>query len=84
MDKRLKELLEGADVFGLPLNYYIHSDTKDNNLVGYSYLQTVLLLKVLDELKKLNESNDKVEVKETKAVKVTTKKEETKEETPKK
>ena len=84
MDKRLKELLEGVDVFGLPLNYYIHSDTKDNNLVGYSYLQTVLLLKVLDELKKLNESNDKVEEKETKTVKATTKKEETKEETPKK
>nr|DAN63641.1 MAG TPA: hypothetical protein [Herelleviridae sp.] len=83
MDNRLKELLEGVDVFGLPLNHYIHSDTKDNNLIGYSYLQTVLLLKVLDELKKLNENNN-VEVKETKTTKATTKKEETKEETPKK
>ena len=79
MDNRL----EGVDVFGLPLNHYIHSDTKDNNLIGYSYLQTVLLLKVLDELKKLNENNN-VEVKETKTTKATTKKEETKEETPKK
>lgn len=83
MDNRLKELLEGVDVFGLPLNHYIHSNTKDNNLIGYSYLQTVLLLKVLDELKKLNENNN-VEVKETKTTKATTKKEETKEETPKK
>lgn len=83
MDNRLKELLEGVDVFGLPLNHYIHSDTKDNNLIGYSYLQTILLLKVLDELKKLNENNN-VEVKETKTTKATTKKEEIKEETPKK
>ena len=83
MDNRLKELLEGVDVFGLPLNHYIHSDTKDNNLIGYSYLQTILLLKVLDELKKLNENNN-VEIKETKTTKATTKKEETKEETPKK
>lgn len=83
MDNRLKELLEGVDVFGLPLNHYIHSDTKDNNLIGYSYLQTILLLQILDELKKSNEDN-KVEVKETKTVKATTKKEETKEETPKK
>ena len=83
MDNRLKELLEGVDVFGLPLNHYIHSDTKDNNLIGYSYLQTILLLQILDELKKSNEDN-KVEVKETKNVKATTKKEETKEETPKK
>lgn len=79
MEKELIELLSGVDVFGLPLNYYVHSDTRDNNLVGYGYLQTILLLQILEELKKLNKDNDEKEDKEVKNIKVTTKKEENKE-----
>ena len=67
-------------MFGLPITNFIHPDTRDNNIVGYNYLQSVLLLQVLEELKKLNANLEKEDTKKT-----TTKKEEVKEEkTPKK
>mgnify|MGYP000933424009 FL=1 len=74
MDKDLLERLNGVDVFGLPITNFIHPDTRDNNIVGYNYLTVSLLKDILEELKKLNNSNDEKKTTKKEEVKETSKK----------
>ena len=74
MDKDLLERLNGVDVFGLPITNFIHPDTRDNNIIGYNYLTVSLLKDILEELKKLNNSNDEKKTTKKEEVKETSKK----------
>jgi hypothetical protein len=74
MDKDLLERLKGVDVFGLPITNFIHPDTRDNNIVGYNYLTVSLLKDILEELKKLNNSNGEKKTTKKEEVKETSKK----------
>lgn len=63
MDK-LNKKLEGIDIYGLNVGGFTSVNTKDNHLVGYSYLTVSLLEEILKQLKKMNGETEELELKE--------------------
>lgn len=56
--KEIHKLLEGADIYSLPVGGNVSLPVKDNVQTAYSFLQTSLLLDILNELKKLTKTED--------------------------
>ena len=56
--KEIHKLLEGADIYTLPVGGNVSLPVKDNVQTAYSFLQTSLLLDILNELKKLTKTED--------------------------
>ena len=56
--KEIHKLLEGADIYSLPVGGNVLLPVKDNVQTAYSFLQTSLLLDILNELKKLTKTED--------------------------
>lgn len=62
--KEIHKLLEGADIYSLPVGGNVSLPVKDNVQTAYSFLQTSLLLDILNELKKLTKTEDVEEITE--------------------